>query len=119
MRIDVDDPGLDMGIDQSLVYQGELFTGETVETDSRTGQVVAVTAYADGLEDGPVREWFPDGADRAEGRCRRGIPCGRWREWHANGRLALEKEYGRRGLVRSIRKWSESGELVDDRTFDA
>ncbi|MFB7247676.1 toxin-antitoxin system YwqK family antitoxin [Streptomyces populi] len=119
MRIDVDDPELDMGIDQSLIRQGRPFTGETVETDPRTGQVVAVTTYAEGLEDGPARAWYSDGTDRAEGQCRRGIPYGRWRDWHQNGRLAVEKEYGARGTVRSIKKWSESGELIDDRTFDA
>ncbi|MFE2302362.1 toxin-antitoxin system YwqK family antitoxin [Streptomyces sp. NPDC059445] len=117
MRIDVDDPELDMGLDQSLTYQGRLFTGETVETNPRTGLVVAMTTYTDGLEDGPLLEWYSDGANRAEGQCRRGIPYGRWRDWHPNGRLALEKEYGARGMVRSIRKWSESGELIDDRTF--
>ncbi|WP_051901242.1 toxin-antitoxin system YwqK family antitoxin [Streptomyces aureus] len=119
MRIDVDDPELDMGIDRSLTHQGRPFTGETVEADPRTGQVVAMTTYAEGLEDGPAREWYADGTDRAEGQCRRGIPYGRWRDWHHNGRLAVEKEYGARGTVRSIKKWSESGELIDDRSFDA
>ncbi|MFJ7968383.1 toxin-antitoxin system YwqK family antitoxin [Streptomyces sp. NPDC096324] len=119
MRIDVDDPELDMGLDQSLTHQGQLFTGDTVEENPRTGQVVAMTIYVEGVEDGPPREWYSDGADRAEGRCRRGIPYGRWRDWHPNGQLALEKEYGARGMVRSIKKWSENGELIDDRTFDA
>ncbi|MEU4165984.1 hypothetical protein AB0F46_03740 [Streptomyces sp. NPDC026665] len=119
MRIDIDDPELSMGVDRAVVFRGDLFTGETVERSSRTGRVGAVTAYVDGLEDDPLREWFADGADRAEEQCRTGIPYGRWREWHANGRLAAEKEYGPRGLVTSIRKWSDSGELTDDRTFDA
>ncbi|WP_406838379.1 toxin-antitoxin system YwqK family antitoxin [Streptomyces sp. AHU1] len=118
MRVDLDDPELDRGLDLSLTYRGELFTGETVEKNSRTGRIVAVTACSDGLEDGPVREWYMDGTGRAEGQCRRGIPYGRWREWHPNGRLAVEKEYGERSEVRSIKAWSDSGLPIDDRTFD-
>ncbi|MFI0967433.1 toxin-antitoxin system YwqK family antitoxin [Streptomyces sp. NPDC021080] len=119
MRIDLDDPGLGTGLDLSLTYQGRLFTGETVEKNARTGQVVAMTTYVEGLEDGPLREWYADGTERAEGQCRKGIPYGRWRERHPNGRLAVEKEYGTHGRVRSVKAWSESGEPIDDRTFDA
>lgn len=43
MRIDVDDPELHMEPDQSLTYQRRLFTGETVETNPRTGQTVPLT----------------------------------------------------------------------------
>ncbi|MYS24960.1 hypothetical protein GA0115240_172015 [Streptomyces sp. DvalAA-14] len=117
-RVNVDDPELDAELDQSVTYQGRLFTGETYEENPRTRVVVAETTYRDGLEDGPTRGWYPDGEIEFEGTVERGLPKGVWRSWHRNGRLAEEKEFGgRQGGVVALRRWSEDGELVEERTF--
>lgn len=118
IRVDVDDPALDMLPDMSVTYEGRLFTGETVETHPHTGQVIAVTSYADGLQHGPSREWYADGTPRSEGQCERGLPAGLWREWHPNGRVASEQEFTGKGRMISRRTWSPEGEVLEDRSYD-
>ncbi|WP_328914317.1 MULTISPECIES: toxin-antitoxin system YwqK family antitoxin [unclassified Streptomyces] len=119
IRVNVDDPDLDAELDQSVTYQGRLFTGETYEENPRTGVVVALTTYRGGLEDGPTKGWYPDGELEFEGFVERGLPTGLWRSWHKNGQLAEEKEFGGRlGGVVAIRRWSENGGLIDERSFD-
>jgi antitoxin component YwqK of YwqJK toxin-antitoxin module len=116
MRINIDDA--DMSDDHRLTYQGEWFTGEAVET-ARNGQVIALTTYYAGMEDGPSKEWYPDGQPKSEGQVRYGMAIGTFREWHRNGRLAVEQRFDDEGHGRqlSLRRWDEDGNLIEDKTY--
>ncbi|MFR9752849.1 toxin-antitoxin system YwqK family antitoxin [Nocardia sp. 004] len=74
---DFDDP-------YDYYYEGKPFTGELIET-TPTGEVIGREMYKDGVPDGPLREGYPNGDVREEGRSINGHPVGEWREWHANG----------------------------------
>jgi antitoxin component YwqK of YwqJK toxin-antitoxin module len=92
---------------------GVPFTGDVVDTEN--GRVVAVTGYRDGLEDGPSKEYFPDGGKQVEGRSAGGYAVGEWREWYPDGRLKSYKVLDRWGDLRRTQLWDENGVLVEDR----
>ena len=115
MRINADDTDLD--VDGCVLYDGTPYTGEVEET-APNGQVIAITSYYKGFEDGPTREWYRDGTKRVEGESRFGVGAvGLWREWHPNGRLAVERGFSERGQQLYLRGWDEAGVLVEDKTY--
>jgi hypothetical protein len=65
MRIDIDDPDVDVDDGQRYVYRGEPFTGELFECD-RDGAVIALFEVLRGVRHGLHREWGPDGTLRIE-----------------------------------------------------
>lgn len=67
MRVDEDD--LDFDTDDYIVvlYEGEPFTGEGVETDV-DGNVLTLSTYVNGREHGPQYEWYSDGTPRVQGQ---------------------------------------------------
>lgn len=115
MSVNINDTTND--VDGNLLYGGRPYTGEVVET-TRDGTVIAVSSYTHGYEDGPFRQWYPDGTRRAEGQSRLGVGVvGVWREWHPNGQLALEHGFSDAGRQLFLRRWDESGALVEDKTY--
>jgi hypothetical protein len=72
-RIDIDDADWDCSA--LLIHEGVLFTGEAFEKHPN-GQVIAVTSYTNGREDGPSEEWYPTGELRARGSVSDGRPSG-------------------------------------------
>ncbi|MEU8292163.1 hypothetical protein [Streptomyces pseudogriseolus] len=108
LRIDIDDPDVDMDDAQRLLYRGEPFTGEV--TEHLQGKLVSLDVYRDGIQDGLSREWYKDGTPRSEGTVRDGLPRGEFREWHANGVLASRKVFDNDGLtLREDDQWDETG----------
>jgi antitoxin component YwqK of YwqJK toxin-antitoxin module len=101
--------------DLRLRYQGERFTGEVVET-TPDGRIIALTSYFNGMEDGPAAEWYPNGQLRARGSTSSGRAVGLHLEWHPNGQLAVEHRFDDAGREISIRRWDESGHLIEDKT---
>ena len=41
----------------------------------------------DGLKDGPQKSWYANGALKAEGMSRGGLPVGEGRDWYPDGQL--------------------------------
>ncbi|QKW06204.1 hypothetical protein HUT18_07095 [Streptomyces sp. NA04227] len=98
---------------EQLFYQGVPFTGEAVEL--QRGAVVSLNTYKEGVEDGPIRQWYVDGVLRSEGVMRDGFPVGEFRKWHHNGVLAARTIMSEDGLHQlTIFEWDESGELTKE-----
>jgi antitoxin component YwqK of YwqJK toxin-antitoxin module len=114
LRIDVDDA--DVGDGNHFWYQGELFTGELVETD-RAGNVLAVKPVVKGRGHGIEREGYPDGTLRYEAPVVQGRPAGTSRHWHRNGRLAEEREFDDRNDLVACRRWDAEGNLVESKRY--
>ncbi|MDG4835724.1 hypothetical protein O7631_04245 [Micromonospora sp. WMMD967] len=110
MRVDYDD--VETEDDLRVTYQGEPFTGEVVER-SPQGQVVALTTYFEGMEDGPSAEWYPTGERKAEGSVRYGTAVGVHEEWHRNGNLASRVEFDDQGRMLSQQRWAEDGTPIE------
>jgi antitoxin component YwqK of YwqJK toxin-antitoxin module len=106
MRINIDDTDLDDA--GSYLHDGELFTGELVETD-REGNVLALTPVVKGRVHGIERTWHRDGALETETSVVNGVAVGASRQWHPNGQLAEEREFTDRGNLVAVRRWSEGG----------
>jgi antitoxin component YwqK of YwqJK toxin-antitoxin module len=92
---------------------GEMFTGEVVET-ADDGTVVSLNTYVDGLEDGPQREWYQDGARLSEYQARQGMAVGEALRWHDNGQLAGRRWFDQYGSVREREAWDEQGNSVPE-----
>lgn len=112
-RIDLEDPDVDFDDWQSLLYQGELFTGEVAEY-AAGGRLIGLETYADGLVDGPSQAWYADGSRRSEGRTHHGHAVGEWQEWHPNGQPYRFSTFDGNGNVVARREWDEAGTLVKE-----
>ncbi|MCZ7377847.1 toxin-antitoxin system YwqK family antitoxin [Micromonospora sp. WMMC250] len=110
MRVDYDD--VETEDDLRVTYQGEPFTGEVVER-SPQGQVIALTTYFEGMEDGPSAEWYPTGERKAEGNVRYGTAVGVHEEWHRNGNPASRVEFDNQGRMLSRQRWAEDGTPIE------
>lgn len=110
MRIDIDDVDFDDGVNYR--YNGQLLTGEVVETD-RDGNVIELTPVVDGRPNGVERAWYPDGTRRVETTVADGAATGISRQWHPNGQLAEERDFDERGDLVAIRLWDENGTPVE------
>jgi antitoxin component YwqK of YwqJK toxin-antitoxin module len=98
-----------------LIHDGEPFTGEVVEKTAN-GEIVAVTSYVNGREDGPSTEWYPSGQVKARGEARFGEAVGVHQVWHANGQLAAETVFDDQGKRLSNREWDEAGNVIAEST---
>ncbi|MGC5306229.1 toxin-antitoxin system YwqK family antitoxin [Micromonospora zamorensis] len=110
MRVEYDD--VETEDDLRVTYQGELFTGEVVER-SPQGQVIALTTYFKGMEDGLSAEWYPSGERKAEGSVRYGTAVGVHEEWHRNGNPAARIEFDDQGKLLSRHRWAEDGTPIE------
>ncbi|MEV0383780.1 hypothetical protein [Nonomuraea sp. NPDC050643] len=92
-----------------VTYNGERFTGVTVETFP-DGRLLAESSFTDGVQDGPERQFRADGSLWVENIYEFGWTV-REREWHPNGRLARDKLL-RGGQVVSQQWWDENGDPI-------
>ncbi|PPK63300.1 hypothetical protein CLV40_12913 [Actinokineospora auranticolor] len=111
MRVEFDD--VDTEDDLHVVYQGEPFTGEVVER-APNGQIVALTTYFNGMEDGPSAEWYPSGEPKAAGAVRYGTAVGVHEFWHRDGGLAGRDEFDDSGRLLRRLRWAVDGTVVED-----
>ncbi|MFF4602605.1 toxin-antitoxin system YwqK family antitoxin [Streptomyces sp. NPDC001339] len=108
LRIDIDDPAVDIDHAQRVLYQGEPFTGEVAEYQD--GHLISLDEYTDGILNGQSREWYLDGVLRSEGIVRDARPMGEFNEWHRNGVLKSRKFFD--SAIASLREedtWDEHG----------
>jgi antitoxin component YwqK of YwqJK toxin-antitoxin module len=75
---------------------------------------VSLNTYVDGLEDGPQREWYQDGARLSEYQARQGMAVGEALRWHDNGQLAGRRWFDQYGSVREREAWDEQGNSVPE-----
>ncbi|MGA4865988.1 toxin-antitoxin system YwqK family antitoxin [Streptomyces lavendulocolor] len=111
VRIDIDDPDVDMDVSGCLFYGGTPFTGEVAEY--RNGYLISLDEYVDGLLHGLSREWYEDGTPRSEGSARGGCAVGEWKEWHPNGTLMQRQLFDSSGYSLHERDtWDENGDQL-------
>lgn len=94
-----------------VLHNGARFTG-VAEDRLPDGTLVSSTTYADGLQDGPDKEWFNDGALRSEGEFRNGVPVGVHRTWDPDGNLSREVEFTDGGRILRRRGFNAAGEVT-------
>lgn len=62
------------------------FTGKAERTDSTTGTRMELE-YRNGMPDGVMRSWYPNGQLQVEGALHGQTREGKWKAWHENGKL--------------------------------
>jgi antitoxin component YwqK of YwqJK toxin-antitoxin module len=93
-------------------WNGQPFTGIAIESFPE-GPLQSETYYADGIENGPRRAWYPSGKLMEEANLWYGGIHGHERTWDEQGRLRSEK-LGEFGITLSEKRWDEEGRLVND-----
>ncbi|GHD51367.1 toxin-antitoxin system YwqK family antitoxin [Streptomyces galbus] len=109
-RVDIDSPDVFIDEEEVLHHRGRRFTGEAVEY--QRGALVSLVTYEDGVENGPLLEWYTDGTPRSRATMRGGFPVGEAHAWHPNGRLAVRILMSDDGLRQLSRlEWDEEGNV--------
>ena len=95
---------------QLLCYGNEPFTGNTYRLFSN-GKLARKIAYHDGLQDGLLQSWYPDGAIEqrryfSEGK-KIGVHCG----WWPNGKLKFEYHFDDDEHNGIAKEWFGDGKL--------
>ncbi len=103
---------VNVGSNGNWLYEGKPFTGVAYSL-YRDGSVRSEETFRYGLKWGPTWEKFLTGALYYEATFYRDVVHGFEREWREDGRLAEEGEY-EYGIPLWKKKWSKSGELVED-----
>jgi hypothetical protein len=90
----VPDDQIDYDDELVYFYRGERFTG--IGYDDVPDFGLSEVSYADGLQDGPARDWFPSGQLKSEALFHKNLRHGLSREFREDGSLASEEiyEYG-------------------------
>jgi antitoxin component YwqK of YwqJK toxin-antitoxin module len=115
MSIDLEQTELDA--DGCVLHGGEPYSGQVVRRGPH-GEVVSLTTYYKGYEDGLSQEWYPDGRPRIEGTSRYRVGAvGVWREWHPSGARAAEYGFSDNGRLQFVRRWDPAGTMIEDKTY--
>jgi antitoxin component YwqK of YwqJK toxin-antitoxin module len=93
-RLRVPDDELDYDSDLVYFYKGARFTGVGYEDKPGLGR--SEISYSDGWQEGPARDWYPDGTLKAETWYMESVKHGPDRSYAPDGRLYQERyfEYG-------------------------
>ncbi|NKQ28324.1 toxin-antitoxin system YwqK family antitoxin [Streptomyces galbus] len=112
-RVDIDSPDVFIDEEEVLHHRGRRFTGEAVEY--QRGALVSLVTYEDGVENGPLLEWYTDGTPRSRATMRDGFAVGEAHAWHPNGRLAVRILMSDDGLRQLSRlEWDEGGNVTKE-----
>jgi antitoxin component YwqK of YwqJK toxin-antitoxin module len=92
-------------IDKSYIFRNGIMIGEGIVTEK-------------GERDGYWKEYYNNGALRAEGNYQNDIKTGKWKFYHVNGKLKQEGNYNTQGQPEGEWYWYyESGELLREEYY--
>jgi antitoxin component YwqK of YwqJK toxin-antitoxin module len=92
---------LDFDDEQNYLYEGIPFTGVAYEGESdEEGRTE--TTYADGVQAGLSREWYPSGSLKVQETFDRGVLHGEQRMFREDGSVAAVRQFELGILVRSV-----------------
>ncbi|MGK5052398.1 toxin-antitoxin system YwqK family antitoxin [Janthinobacterium sp. RB2P8] len=83
------------------------------------GKVAGRTQVSKGKFNGSSAEYFPDGAVRASMTLVNDLPVGEALEFYSDGKVQSRQQYGDKGGLLSIQRYSPQGVLVLERRWDA
>lgn len=110
LRVNEDDPDLEMDEDLYYSYRDEPFTGVMTEYYPN-GTLAAEIEYKGGKPDGWGRAWYDDGTPKSENFVRDRRVAGVARAWHPNGVVSEERRF-RDGELVEVNEWDEAGNLI-------
>jgi antitoxin component YwqK of YwqJK toxin-antitoxin module len=105
-RLGVD--AIDWDESQRAITDDGPFTGELVEHYA-DGTLAGLQTYRHGFQDGPERQYHPDGSLAYEGEWTWSRGVGTHRSWYPNGRLKAEYRYNDNGQLIEATYWNEDG----------
>lgn len=110
LRVNEDDPDLEMDEDLYYSYRDVPFTGVMTEYYP-DGTLAAEVEYKDGKPEGWGRSWYDDGTPKSENFVRGRRVQGIARAWHPNGVVSEERRF-RDGELVEVEEWDEQGNFI-------
>ena len=110
LRVNEDDPDLEMDEDLYYSYRDEPFTGVMTEYYPN-GTLAAEVAYRNGKPDGWGCSWYDDGTPKTEHFVRNRRVDGVAKAWYPNGVVSEERRF-RDGELAEVTEWDEDGNLI-------
>lgn len=109
--------------DSELDYDSELvctldglpFTGIAYEDSVELGR--SEVAYRNGVQEGPARDWYPDGTLKGESHYVEGTLHGPSREYDVSGRLGSESHF-EYGIRVTLRRYVADGKVAESEQLD-
>ncbi|WP_018753579.1 toxin-antitoxin system YwqK family antitoxin [Paenibacillus sanguinis] len=93
-----------------VLYNDNPFSGLAYELYPN-GQIMHVTSYKNGFEDGVCREWYASGEIKCEFEMNRGRIHGDRKYWHRNGSIKSIAHY-ELAFELDYTEWDEHGNLL-------
>jgi uncharacterized protein len=92
-------------IEKAYLYKNGVIIGEGIVKE-------------DGDREGPWRDYYPDGALKAEGNYEKGKQTGEWKYYHPNGKIEQIGKFNKQGKFEGTWKWYyENGELLKEEHY--
>lgn len=100
-------------IDDALAYDGEPFTGISIEKYS-SGNIKQEHSYLDGFPNGLCRDWYESGQLKSEWVALKGEAPNEITEWFENGQMK-SKKISEHGVELRYEEWDSLGNLIANR----
>lgn len=92
-------------VEKAYLYKNGLIIGEGIVME-------------DGTRDGHWKDYYPDGALKAEGNYDKGRQTGEWKYYHANGKMEQTGKFNKQGKWDGPWKWYfDSGQLLKEENY--
>lgn len=107
--------GIPEGIRKDYTTEGKIEKA----TEYRNGAIIGEgIVLEDGSKDGPWKEFYSDGALRAEGKYEAGKPVGEWKYYHPNGKIEQQGKYNKQGKPDGTWRWYyDNGQLLREEAY--
>lgn len=107
--------GVPHGVRREYSEEGEIVAGAVFENGKKIADGIT---GRDGVKHGDWKDFYPDGAIKAEGTYNNGVRTGQWSFYHPNGNVEQTGEYDDQG--RPIGRWLwyyPSGDLLREEQY--
>jgi antitoxin component YwqK of YwqJK toxin-antitoxin module len=95
----------DGNVEKAYLYKNGVIIGEGIVKE-------------DGNRDGHWKDFYPDGALKAEGNYDNGKQIGEWLYYHSNGKIEQSGKFNRQGKIEGIWKWFfENGQMLKEENY--
>lgn len=107
--------GVPEGVRRDYDEEGNIVSGAFYKDGKRVAEGIT---KADGVRNGDWKEYYTDGALKAEGKYDNGLKVGEWKYYHTNGKLEQTGNYNAKGQLTGDWFWYyPSGNIRREETF--
>lgn len=107
--------GIQEGLQQMYDSTGKIEKSQVFQNGKVIGEGII---KEDGKEEGPWKNYYPDGSIKSFGNYAQGEKTGEWKYYHANGKLEQSGRYNLKGRPEGMWRWYyDSGQLFKEEEY--